>query len=249
MIDDGALQHPAPTRSLSMHVWSTLPTGTVAITPGPVLAAIDKYDIVIAGSGAHGASPHHGVDPIVAAAAVINALASVQSRNRDPLEPAVVSIGTAHGGSAPNIIPESVAISGTLRAFDDTVMNMLRQRVREIAKQTAVAHGARAEVSFVETGVPPVVNDRALAVRVGDVARGLFGASRVRTDFKLAVSEDCALFLRAAPGVFALVGAGNSAAGIDAPHHSPRFQIDEGSLTDGAALMFASALELLNDAQ
>jgi amidohydrolase len=247
MIADGALRNPTPTRTLSLHVWSTLPVGMLAITPGPLLAAIDHFHITLRGRGAHGASPQHGADPIVAAAQVIAAINTIVSRNIDPLAQGVISVGTVRAGSAPNIIPETVEIVGSMRAFEEPVMALLRARIETVAVETARGLGVNAEVWFLaDGGLPPVVNDTALAQRVAAIARERFGVAAVRDDFRLMVSEDCAYFLRAAPGVFAIVGAGNSAAGIDAPHHSPRFQIDEDALPIGVALMCESAVALLN---
>ncbi len=246
MIADGVMQHPAPTRALSMHVWSTVPVGTIGITPGPTLAAIDVFEITVHGRGAHGASPHEGVDPIVAAAQVIVALQSIASRNLNPLDTGVVSVGMVHGGSAPNIIPDSVLLKGTIRGFEDTMMTLLRQRIRDIATGISAAAGGRADVKF-EYGdkVPATVNDPAMAAHVTEAALALVGPAHVITNYRNTVSEDCALFLREVPGAYAFVGAGNAAAGIVEPHHSPRFQIDEDALPLSVALMTASAIKML----
>ncbi len=246
MIADGALLNPAPTRALSMHVWSTVPSGTIAITPGPTLAAIDIFDITLTGRGAHGASPQEGADPVVASAQIISALQSIVSRNVSPLDQGVVTVGSIHGGSAHNIIPDSVELKGTIRSFEAATLRQLKQRIGEIADGVARAMGVRASVAFSPGGgLPATVNDPAMAALVASVARELVPTERVLTDYRNTVSEDCALFLQAVPGAFAFVGAGNVAQGIDAPHHSPRFQIDEDALPLSVALMTASALRML----
>jgi amidohydrolase len=246
MIDDGVLFNPAPTRALSMHVWSTIPSGTIGITPGPTLAAIDIFDLTLTGRGAHGASPHEGADPIVAAAQIITALQSIVSRNVSPLDQGVVSVGAIHGGSAHNIIPDSVVLKGTLRAFRDDTMRLLHTRIREIVEGIAAAMGVSASLAFsAKGGLPATVNDPAMAAVVRGVADELVGTDNVIGNYMNTVSEDAALFLQAAPGAYAFVGAGNVAAGITEPHHSPRFQIDEDALPLSVALMTASAVRML----
>jgi amidohydrolase len=246
MIADGVLANPAPTRSLGMHVWSTLPHGTVVINDGPVLAAIDEFDVTITGRGSHGAHPHVSVDPIVVAAHCITALQSIVARNVDPLDQGVVTVGMIRAGSAPNIIPDTVSLSGTVRAFEDATMTLLKRRISDILDQTAAAHGARVSCVFMDGGgLPSVINDPAMAALARNAATRVNAGWHVRNDVRLMVSEDCALFLRAVPGAFVLVGAGNRAAGIDAPHHSPLFQIDEDALPASVAVMTAAAVDML----
>lgn len=244
MIGDGVLRDPAPTRSLSMHVWSTLPVGKIAITDGPQMAAAGTFDMTVTGRGAHGASPHEGADPIVAAAQIISAMQSIVSRNVAPLDAGVITFGSIHAGSAPNIIPDQVVLRGTIRSFKDEVMTLIRTRMKEVAAGMAAALGVRAELSFAE-GTPATVNDPAMAELVRGAARELVGADNVVSDVRTMGAEDCAYFLKAAPGAYVFVGAGNVEKGIDEPHHSPRFQIDEDSLPISAALVAASAVRML----
>ncbi len=248
MIADGVLENPKPTRSLSMHVWSMSEIGTIAVTDGPSMASADFLKIVVTGRGAHSASPHEGADPIVAAAQIVIALQSIVSRNVAPLEPGVVTIGTIHAGSAGNIIPDKVEMSGTLRAFDNAVMEKLRKRCIEVATGVAAALDCAAEVSFSPQGsaMPPTVSDPAIAAIVRDVAAHLVGADKVIADHRTMGAEDCSLFLQAAPGAYVFVGAGNKAKGYTEPHHSPRFQIDEDALPLSVALLTASAMRILD---
>lgn len=245
MIRDGALENPKPDRALSMHVWATEEVGIIGMTDGPTLAASGAYRIAVRGRGAHGASPHLGADPVVAAAHIITALQTIISRNVDPLDQGVVTVGSIHGGTAPNIIPDFVEMQGTIRAFRDEVMQLLRERIRRIAENVAQALGVTADVTFAEAGTPATVNDPTMAQIVRQTAIELFGAERVRSDHRTMGAEDCAFFLQAAPGAYVFIGAGNKAKGMTEPHHSPRFQIDEDVLPISVALLTASAMRML----
>jgi metal-dependent amidase/aminoacylase/carboxypeptidase family protein len=136
-------------------------------------------------------------------------------------------------------------MQGTIRAFKDEVMQLMRERIRQIAERVAVALGVEASVSFSEVGTPATVNDPAMAQIVRETAIALFGAERVRSDHRTMGAEDCAFFLQAAPGAYVFVGAGNKAKGMTEPHHSPRFQIDEDVLPISVALLTASAIRML----
>jgi amidohydrolase len=246
MIADGVLEHPRPDHTLALHVWAEEEVGVIGVTDGPALAASSSYCIVVRGRGSHGASPHLGRDPIVAAAQIVVALQTIVARNLNPLEQGVVTVGMVHGGTAPNIIPDSVELRGTVRAFSDEVMDMLQLRIREVAAGVASALGCQADVSFSQ-GTPATVNDHTIAALMRQVAAELVGSARVRSDHRTMGADDCAYFLRAAPGAYMFIGAGNRSKGITEPHHSPRFQIDEDALLYGLVLMTAGALRILTD--
>ncbi len=246
MIQDGVLENPRPDHTLALHMWADEEVGTIGVTEGAALAASRAFTLTVRGRGSHGASPHLGRDPIVAAAHLITALQTIVSRNLSPLESGVVTIGSIHGGTAPNIIPDAVELRGTLRAFSDEVMQHLQARVQTIAQQVAAAFEVSAELAFNSTGTPATVNDARIGALVRETAAAMFGAGRVRSDYRTMGAEDCAFFLQAAPGAYFFVGAGNKAKGITEPHHSPRFQIDEDALPIGVALMTAAAIRLLN---
>jgi len=245
MIRDGALENPRPDRTLSMHVWSTEEIGVVGMTDGPILAASSAYRIAVRGRGSHGASPHLGADPIVAAAHIVAALQTIVARNVDPLEQGVVTVGSIHGGTAPNIIPDLVELQGTIRAFKDEVMALLRARIEAVAVNVASGLGTEAAVTFSGSGTPATLNDPAMAKIVRQTATELVGPDRVRSDYRTMGAEDCSFFLQAAPGAYVFVGAGNKAKGFTEPHHSPRFQIDEDVLPLSVALVTASAVRML----
>jgi amidohydrolase len=242
MIREGVLELTDVGAVFAIHVWSQFEAGTAHVRPGPMLAAQDEFSVRVVGRGGHGAMPHTAIDPIVAAAQGVVALQSIVSRNVDPNQPAVVTIGSIHGGSAPNVIPEEVRLDGTLRSFNEEVRGLLRSRVEEQLERTA--EGARCRLEFkLRAGFPAVVNDPGAVRVVRRLAQAVFGEAGVREPAPLAASEDFAYFLRERPGAFVLIGAGNREAGIDAPHHSARFDIDESVLPRGTELLARLALE------
>ena len=150
---------------LSVHVQPQLPSGTFSASPGTVNASSDEFTITVTGRPGHGAYPHVARDPIAAAAQVITALQFLVSRNTDPMHPTVITVGSIHGGQAPNTIPETVTMTGTLRVFDPADRVRLQDSIRRVAELTADAHGCTADVHL-RRGEPPLVNDTLLSVAV-----------------------------------------------------------------------------------
>jgi amidohydrolase len=241
MIRTGFLSEHRVAEVYGLHLWSLFPVGTVQVRTGPTMAAQDEFVATIIGRAGHGAMPHEARDPVVAAAQAIVALQSVVARSVDPIQPAVVSVGSLHAGAAPNAIPDSATMKGTLRSFDEGVREILRRRVREVLEGTVAAAGCRLEYAL-HPGYPPVVNDVSAVSRVRRHASLIVGESNVVEPAPMAAAEDFAYFLQRAPGAFTFIGAGNVARGITAPHHSPEFDIDESALPIGAELLVRIAL-------
>ena len=241
MIDEGILSTHGVSEAYALHLWSYFPSGTIQLRPGPTMAAQDEFVASIVGRGGHGAVPHQAIDPVVAAAHAVVALQTIVSRSVDPTKAAVVTVGSLHAGTAPNAIPDRATLHGTLRSFEEDVRETLRRRVPEVLQGVAAASGCQAEFTL-HPGYPAVVNDADAVRRVRDHAVRVVGASNVVEPDPTAAAEDFAYFLREVPGAFVFVGAGNAARGIDAPHHSARFDIDEASLTVGAELLTRIAL-------
>jgi amidohydrolase len=241
MIRDGVLELVEIGAVYGLHLWSQEQTGTVLVRPGPAMAAADEFTADVVGQGGHGAMPQAARDPIVAAAQAVVALQSIVARGVDPGEPAVVTVGAINGGSATNIIPERVNLRGTLRSYSGEVRQFLQRRVEEVLRSTAEAAGCRSEFE-IGAGFPVLVNDPAAVEHVRREAARLLGEDNVRDPGLMPVSEDFACFLEKRPGAFALLGAGNSATGMTAPHHSPDFDFDEAALALGAALLARLAL-------
>ena len=241
MIRDGVISDHGVAEVYGLHLWSLFPVGTVQLREGPAMAANDEFVASMIGKGGHGAMPHEARDPIVAAANAIVALQSVVARSIDPIEPAVVTVGSLHAGTAPNVIPEVARMHGTLRSFDEGVREILRRRVREVLEGTAAAAGCRLDYTL-SPGYPAVVNDAGAVARVRRHAALVVGEVNVVEPAPMAAAEDFAYFLRQAPGAFAFIGAGNVARGITAPHHAPQFDIDESALPIGTELLVRIAL-------
>lgn len=230
MIAEGLFTRFPVDAVFALHNWPGVAEGRWGILPGPVMAAIDQVNLTLRGKGGHGAAPQETVDPIVAAAHAIAALQSVVARNVDPQETAVVTVGSIHGGSASNVIPETVEARLTLRSFTPATRALLAERVPAILRGVAEGFGARAEIT-VKPGFPPVVNHPGPAALAREVALRLFGAEAVIADFRpRTASEDFAWMLEERPGAYLFIGTGPGA-----PLHSPEYRFNDAILAPAAA--------------
>jgi amidohydrolase len=245
MIEQGVMHSPKVSAVIGLHLWSLIPVGDVAVQAGPFFASADEVHIRIRGRGGHGAMPHVNVDPIVAAAQFIMATQTLISREISPFHSAVVTFGSIHGGTAFNVIADEVELRGTVRTYDPLDREHLLRRLDEIS--SATARSLRAESVYeVVGGCQACVNDPKITELVRRAAVATVGSRHVPADDqRLSVSDDMALFLAAAPGCYFLVGAGNGAKGITAPHHSSHFEIDEEALPIGVEVMARAALDYL----
>lgn len=249
MIADGVLDRigPPADRALGLHVSSMHHLGTAAMRVGPMMAAGASLTITVNGRGGHGAMPHDTVDAVVVAAQIIVALQTIVARNTDPDATAVVTIGSITAGNAGNVIAETAVMRGTIRSFTPEVKALLRRRVPEVAQGVAAALGATAEV-FINEGVDATVNSAApTAVMQAAVAKVL-GAEQIDMNFRTTGGEDFSAVLARVPGNFFMLGARNDERGFNAPHHNPRFDIDERCLPQGVAILCDAALEVLKGA-
>jgi amidohydrolase len=236
MIEDGALEAPKVDAAFGIHLWNDLPTGTIAVTPGPFMAAVDEFRITVRGVGGHAAQPQRAVDPIVAAAHLVTALQSLVSRATDPFEQLVVSVTAIHAGEAFNVIPETAELRGTVRTLDRALWEKVPEPFRAVVNGVAAALACTAEIAYNRQS-PPVVNEPGFATLVADAAAALVGEAQVRSDVRSMGGEDFAFFGQRVPACFAFVGSRNPAKGADAPHHSPRFDFDEDALPIGVDLI------------
>ena len=240
MVRDGALKDPRPDVFLATHVWNERPVGTVDVSAGPVMAAAEKFTCVVRGRGGHGALPHLAVDPIATSAQIVTALQTVVSRNVSPLDTAVVSVGSIHGGDAFNVIPPEVEMTGTIRTYQPATRETVLRRVREIVEGSSRACEAEAELT-IEPLTPAVINDPEVAKMVRKAAEIVLGSDRVTSGERTMGSEDAAVFLQEVPGCYFFLGAANAERGLDAPHHNPRFDFDEDALVLGVAILAQTA--------
>ncbi|MCK6577787.1 MAG: amidohydrolase [Anaerolineae bacterium] len=239
MIKDGALD--GVDKVIALHVASDMPAGKIAINPGHISAAADNFFGTVIGRATHGAHPDQGVDPIFIAAQVINALQGVISRQRDPIHPAVVTVGKINGGTAENIIPDDVTMSGTIRSYDRNVREKLWADV-EGAFALARAFGGDYRLHL-KKGCPSTHNDPKVAALIHDTAVDLFGADRLFERLPSLGGEDFSLMAERAPGAMFMLGAKRDE--INRPHHNPLFDLNEGTFKDGAALLAETALRIL----
>lgn len=235
---DGVLE--GVTSAFGLHLWNQLPVGKIGVNRGALLAAVDEFSIEVQGRGGHGASPHETADPILASARIIEALQSVVSREISPLDSAVVTIGSVHGGTAFNIIPSSVRLTGTARSFTEEAGRALPEKVARVVRGTAEAAGVKARLDYRRVN-RATVNDRAMAGLVIEAARELFGEENVDTETRTLGGEDMSVFLSRVPGCFFFVG--SAPAGAHRPHHSPDFDFDERALALATVLFEAVALK------
>ena len=244
MIADGALEGPKPAAAFGLHLWSRMPLDQIVVQEGPLMAGADKIHLVVHGVGGHGAMPHETVDAVVVASEIVLAWQTIVSRTVSPTEPAVVTVGSFHAGSAANVIAGRAELSGSIRSFSIETRDLLVRRLREIAEGICAAHNARSEFTFT-AGVLPTINSAAGAALMRDVAASLVGAEQVGTMTPAMVGEDMSEFLMRAPGCYVLVGANDPDGPLNSPHHSPTFDFDERMLSTGVALLAATAVQYL----
>ncbi|MBY3542801.1 amidohydrolase [Rhizobium laguerreae] len=242
MISEGLFARFPVDAVFGLHNWPGVPTGQFGFVSGPAMASVDQAIIKIIGKGGHGAEPHRTVDPVLASASFITALQSVVSRNVDPQDMAVVTVGSIHAGSASNVIPESVEMKLTMRAFSETVRQLLRERISALARAQAESFGAEADVNY-RLGFPALVNHAAETAFAHDVAHDALGPAAIERDFRpRTASEDFAFMLQANPGSYLFVGNGDSA-----PLHNAHYNFNDAIIAPAARYWVRLAETFLTD--
>ncbi|KAF5746641.1 hypothetical protein HS088_TW06G00812 [Tripterygium wilfordii] len=247
MIEEGVLENVEAI--LGLHMVNRYSSGVVASRPGEFLAGCGSFKAKITGKGGHAALPQHNIDPILAASASVISLQNIVSRETDPLDSQVVSVCKIHGGTAFNVIPDSVTIAGTFRAFNDKSFNALRERIEEVIKGQAAVHRCTAEVDFVgkeHPTLPPTVNDQRIYEQVKQVVSEIVGEENTEVAPRFMGSEDFAFYLNEVPGSFLFLGIRNEGNGLYPPH-SPYYTIDEDVFSTGAAIHAAFAHSYLSN--
>jgi amidohydrolase len=238
MIDAGVLRAPDVDVALGIHLWNEFPVGHIGVQDGPMMAAADTFKLTITGVGGHGAKPHTAIDPIVVAAHVITALQTIPSRRVDPFKSVVVTIGSIHGGTKDNIIPERVEMLGTVRSMEPSLREHLPAYLEQIIGGVTSAFGAKHDLRYTY-GYPVTANNPDACQMVRDIARPVVeseGAGKVR-GVQTMGGEDMSFFLNEVPGCFFFVGSANPEQGLHHPHHSPHFNFDEHALPLGVEVM------------
>lgn len=239
MIDDSALEELD--HVIALHVDSTLPVGEVKVGDGYVLAAVDTFEATIFGEGTHGASPHQGVDPIWIQSQVISALQGVRSRQTDPTTASVITVGSIHGGSATNIVPDKVEFLGTIRSFSEETREQLHAGLEQCF-QIAKTLGGDYELK-ISRGYPALYNDPSVAALLRDISEQHIGSENTHIATPKMGAEDFAYMTQKAPGAMLFLGAKYDEQ--HRPHHSPIFAISEDSFKYGTAILAETAIRLL----
>ncbi|MDY4213255.1 MAG: M20 family metallopeptidase [Eubacteriales bacterium] len=246
MIEEGVLENPHTDVCVALHCDSDLDCGTIRVKPGSLYASPDDFRITVKGKGGHGAEPHNCIDPIMISASIIQALNNLISRETDPFDNAVISVGSIHGGSATNIIPDSVEIQGTARSLTNEVRGFLKKRIGETAEGICKTFGAECEYEYTEL-FPPLINDEKLAEDVYDSACRSIGKDKcVWGGAPTMAGEDFSYFSQNRPSVLFKLGCRNKSLGIVSPIHHSSFDIDENCLKTGVKVFVGFVLDYLN---
>lgn len=239
MVEEGALNDLDAV--FGLHVDTRTEVGKIGSRPGPMMAAGDMFDLTVRGFGGHGARPHMANDPIVLSAHVIQAVHNVVSRRLNPLEPGVISICSIHGGTAHNIIPETIALNGTIRSMSEATRALLHEELRR-ACSVIEPLGGRFELD-IKHGYPITANDPEATALAFDALGQLLGEEKVVEQEPIMASEDFSFMLQQAPGCFLRLGVKNPSWEREYPVHTSTFRMDEDALPVGTAAMAAVAIQ------
>jgi amidohydrolase len=241
MIEDGLFQQCPMDAVFGMHNWPGMPAGSFGVVAGPMMASSNEFEVVVHGKGAHAAQPHKSIDPIMIAVQIAQGWQTIVSRNKNPLDAAVLSITQIHAGSATNVIPDHATLIGTVRTFSVETLDQIEQRMHAIARHTGAAYDA--EISFrFRRNYPPLINHAKETAFATDVMRLVVGAERVDTNIEPTMgAEDFAFMLQAKPGCYVFLGNGDG----DHRHqghglgpcnlHNPSYDFNDALLPIGAS--------------
>jgi amidohydrolase len=233
MVQEGLFDQFPCDAVFAMHNKPGIPLGQMAVRAGAMLAASDRFDLRIKAKGGHAAHPHQGIDPFIVGAHVVLALQTIPSRNVDPIDSAVISIGFMRGGSAYNVIPDELHIGGTVRSFRPEVRDLLERRMGEVAQGAAALHGASAEFEY-RRGYPPTINHADEAAFAADVAAEICGADKIDRNVAPSMGgEDFSYMLQKVPGAMVWIGNGPGESGCGL--HNTRYDFNDQALPIGVS--------------
>ena len=239
MIKDGLFEKFPVEAVFGMHNWPGVRTGTFAVSPGPVMASSNEFKIVIRGKGGHAALPHNAIDPVVVACQMVQGFQAIISRNKKPVDAGVISVTMIHTGEATNVIPDHCEVQGTVRTFTIEVLDMIEQRMRELAQHTSAAFGARCKFSFVRN-YPPTINSSNEAEFARKVMATIVGENNVMAQEPTMGAEDFSFMLQAKPGCYVFIANGDGAhremghGGGPCMLHNPSYDFNDELLPLGA---------------
>jgi amidohydrolase len=242
MIEAGVLTNPDVDAIIGLHLWNNLPLGTIGVRSGALMAAVERFTLKIQGKGGHGAMPHQTVDSIVVASQIVSALQTIVSRNVNPIDSAVVTVGEFHAGTARNVIADTASLAGTVRYFNPNLADFFHQRIEAIVAGICASHGATYQLDYIKF-YPPLINDPQMTELVRSVATALVETPLgVVPECQTMGGEDMSFFLQQVPGCYFFVGSANPDLALAYPHHHPRFDFDETALATGVE-MFVRCVE------
>jgi amidohydrolase len=244
MLKEGVFNELRPSAVIGLHTFAQMEVGKVGYTPGPAMAASDRFIVHIKGRQAHGASPQLSIDPVVMAAQAVLSLQTIRSRNLSPFEPSVITVGMIRGGERFNIIPDEVELHGTVRTFDPAVQDTVERRIREILDGVTRAGGGSYTIDYLRT-TPVTFNNRELAGRLRPTMERLMGARNVVDVAPTTGAEDFAFFANTVPGFFYRLGTVKPGT-KSGDHHTPTFMADDASIPIGMRVMSGLLLDYLS---
>ena len=234
-----------------MHNWPGAAVGTFGVTAGPMMASSNEFHVTVKGKGAHAAQPHKGIDPVMTAVQIAQSWQTIISRNVSPLDSAVLSVTQIHAGSATNVIPDEATLIGTVRTFSTGVLDLIENRMRTIAEQTAAAFDAQVDFEF-KRNYPPLINHAKETAFATDVMRSVVGDAHVDANVEPTMgAEEFAFMLQAKPGCYVFIGNGDGAH-RDSGHglgpcnlHNPSYDFNDSVLSPGIGWFVALAENIL----
>jgi amidohydrolase len=243
MIQAGILDNPRVDYALACHLWPDLPKGSIGVRPGPLMAAMDRFEITILGQTGHAAMPHLCIDALDTGVQVVSGLQRLISRQTDPLEPAVLSIGSFQAGSVFNVLPGKAVLGGTTRTFDKSIWQSWKERIERVVQGVCASMGASYQLSFTQ-GFPPLQNDPEVSRIVQRSAAWVLGQDRVLEPRPTMGGEDMAYVLQKVPGCYFFVGIGE-----ERPTclHNPGFTFDDAVLGPGAEVFCQAAMDIVHE--
>jgi len=244
MVAAGVLKNPDVDAIIGTHITNAYSAGTIALMDGAAMALADDFELSVCGKGGHCASPHQTVDTIIVAAQIIEAFQSIQSRRIDPNEPVVLSIGTIHGGTTQNVIPERVVMTGTLRAMNYETRDKVLEYMRQTLEGITALWGVSYRLDYLE-GYPPVINDPELNIIITDIIKGLPGIQIAEMKKPLMAGEDFSYYGQEVPAVFFFTGSGSKR--CHQAWHENCFDIEEDALLAGAKVLAHFASRIISE--
>jgi amidohydrolase len=247
MIKDGVLENPTVDAIFGLHVMPLMEAGTMGFGAGAMLAAPDEFDVTIVGRGGHGAAPQLCVDPVMVAAQCLTLLQQIVARNVSPFQSAVITVGSIHGGTARNVIPDEVTFKGTVRTMDPAVQTMMPQRIEAVIRGVCEAAGAEYRLRY-DPGYPALINDGAATDIARRAALQVLDEEKVQPMAPSMGGEDFAFYLQKVPGSFARLGSMIPDTARPAGLHTSRLMIDEDCMATGVAYYLSVVQEYLGEA-